>query len=282
MYSMSAERAVMDILGWTQDMKEAKALAHDVASEFAGRFRSLEEPENGVTHWLRALASARVPCAIVSNLDRYRSSLCEPSVVCSRCTWLERGCLTVPGCWPGQEWMNQASACLEAKSLPPGKGLILPFTPCLRAPTYHRHMRRMRRRSMHCRHTLIDTMTRLRIRNYFQTMVTAEDGMETRSQQLLSAAIKLGRPPNQCVAFVSDMQGITAAHNSSLRAVAVAGRHPGYRLGTADLTCGTLGDLTVYNLRRLFANSGHELMDLRKMNSDEPPLKKVSLEIGFL
>ena len=107
------------------------------------------------------------------------------------------------------------------------------------------------------------------LQHAFQALVTAEDGMETRAQQLLSAAIKLGRPPMQCAAFVADIEGITAAHNTSLRAVAVIGVHPQYRLGTADLTCGTLGELTVYNLRRLFADAGHQLMDLRKGRDSE-------------
>jgi beta-phosphoglucomutase-like phosphatase (HAD superfamily) len=103
----------------------------------------------------------------------------------------------------------------------------------------------------------------------FQATVTAEDGMETRSQQLLSAAIKLGRPPKQCVAFVSDIEGIAAAHNTSLRAVGVMGEHPGYRLNTADLTCGNMRELTVYNIRRIFANVGCQLMDLKRMASGE-------------
>jgi hypothetical protein len=44
----------------------------------------------------------------------------------------------------------------------------------------------------------------------FDVDVTAEDGMETISESLLSAAIKLGRPPNKCVAFSSCPQGTCA------------------------------------------------------------------------
>ena len=120
------------------------------------------------------------------------------------------------------------------------------------------------------------------ISHSFTCTVTAEDGMEARSQQLLSAAIKLGRPPNQCIAFVSDIQGITAAHNCSIKAVAVTGVHAGYQLRTADLTCGNLGELTVYNLRRLFANVGNELMDLRKATSDDKPRRRKALGVGML
>ena len=125
-----------------------------------------------------------------------------------------------------------------------------------------------------CRHTLQAKLEELDIRHHFQALITAEDGMETRSQMLLSAAIKLGRPPNRCVAFVSDTPGITAAHNASLRAVAVVGKYAGYQLRSADLTCASLGELAVYNVRRLFANAGQEFMDLRKANSNDDRLKK--------
>lgn len=47
--------------------------------------------------------------------------------------------------------------------------------------------------------------------------VTAEDGMDTTSQQFLSAAIKLGRPPKDCVVFESSPMGIAAAHNCSCK-----------------------------------------------------------------
>lgn len=39
--------------------------------------------------------------------------------------------------------------------------------------------------------------------------------------------------------------------------------HP-HQLKAADITCSSLGELSVINLRRLFANMGNELMDLQK------------------
>ena len=53
--------------------------------------------------------------------------------------------------------------------------------------------------------------------HFFQAFVTAEDGMDTISQRFLSASIKLGRPPNQCVVFESSPAGITAAHNCTMK-----------------------------------------------------------------
>lgn len=53
--------------------------------------------------------------------------------------------------------------------------------------------------------------------DFFQAQVTAEDGMETPAQCFLSAALKLGRPPNKCVVFDSSPAGVTAAHNCTMK-----------------------------------------------------------------
>lgn len=59
------------------------------------------------------------------------------------------------------------------------------------------------------------------LHDHFQALVTAEDELETISQRLLTAAIKLGRAPQYCVFFDSTPRGVTAAHNCTLKAVAV-------------------------------------------------------------
>ena len=51
--------------------------------------------------------------------------------------------------------------------------------------------------------------------------------------------------------------------HSAAQAVAVQGAHKGYQLQAADLTCSAMSELSVYNVRRLFANRGYEAMDLR-------------------
>lgn len=135
----------------------------------------------------------------------------------------------------------------------------------------------------------------------------ADDDMETKAQRFLSAAIKLGRPPNHCVVFAACPTAVTgaqrprgcrrwapaagaaalgvhsaapphaatgplalpscahsvfqtlprpsiahpraAAHNCTMKAVAVMGTHEAFRLKNADLTCASLEELTVYNIR---------------------------------
>lgn len=64
-------------------------------------------------------------------------------------------------------------------------------------------------------------LARMTLHDHFQALVTAEDELDTISQRLLTAAVKLGRAPNFCVFFDSSPRGITAAHNCTLKAVAV-------------------------------------------------------------
>ena len=52
--------------------------------------------------------------------------------------------------------------------------------------------------------------------------------------------------------------------DSNMQAVAVQGTHPAYKLGQADLTCSSLSELSVYNIRRLFATRGSDFMDKKK------------------
>ena len=56
-----------------------------------------------------------------------------------------------------------------------------------------------------------------------------------------------------------------------MQAVAIQGAHPAYRLKQADVTCSNMMELSVYNLRRLFANRGNEFMDVDKMFTGERP-----------
>jgi len=71
--------------------------------------------------------------------------------------------------------------------------------------------------TMQCRLTINEVLERLQLGHFFQAFVTAEDGMDTISQRFLSASIKLGRPPNQCVVFDGSPAGITAAHNCTMK-----------------------------------------------------------------
>lgn len=69
-YDMRLERAIMEVLRWTQDWGRAKELAWRVASAYGDEFASASEPQPGVREWLHALSKVNVPCAIVSTFDR--------------------------------------------------------------------------------------------------------------------------------------------------------------------------------------------------------------------
>lgn len=73
--------------------------------------------------------------------------------------------------------------------------------------------------------------------------------MDNTAQRYLSASLQLQRPPNLCVVFDALPEAITAAHNCTMKAVAVCGVYPAYQLKQADVTCGKLSELTVYNIR---------------------------------
>jgi len=101
----------------------------------------------------------------------------------------------------------------------------------------------------------------LELSDKFFDIVTSEDEFETLEQMFLVAAIKADRPPEKCVVFTDKPTAIAAAHEVSSKAVAIIGAHPAYEMKTADETIRSYNELVVYNVRRLFSEAGHELMD---------------------
>lgn len=92
-------------------------------------------------------------------------------------------------------------------------------------------------------------------------VVASEDEFESQEQMLLLAAVKASRPPGKCVVFTDKPSGITAGHEVSAKVIAVMGAHPAYEMKTADGIVADLGELVVYNVRRLFSEEGMEIMD---------------------
>ena len=72
----------------------------------------------------------------------------------------------------------------------------------------------------------------------FQVRVSADDGMDTRAQCLLSAALQLNRPPNRCVVFDASPAGITAAHNCTMKVRTTPGSHAWSHALVQPLSCG--------------------------------------------
>ncbi|XP_057979412.1 5-amino-6-(5-phospho-D-ribitylamino)uracil phosphatase, chloroplastic isoform X2 [Malania oleifera] len=132
------------------------------------------------------------------------------------------------------------------------------------------------------RKNMVETLERMGLSKYFQAIVTEEDGMESIAHRFLSAAVKLDRKPSKCVVFEDDPRGITAAHNCTMMAVALIGSHPAYDLVQADLAVASLSELSVINLRRLFAHKGSAFMDLQKQIIEKsPPKRKLTVDTIF-
>ena len=64
-------RHVLQVLQWTRDWGKAQQLAWEVANAFVEQCNEADQIKEGVKEWLQALASARVPCTLVSNMSRY-------------------------------------------------------------------------------------------------------------------------------------------------------------------------------------------------------------------
>lgn len=195
MYDLRPERAIIEVLQWTHDMKRAQEVAWKVATCYSGLLAETTNPLPGVDNWLALMSRNNIPCALITHMNH-----------------------------------------MMTKTLLESIGLDQKFR--------------------------------------FDALVTAEDDMDTAAQQYLSAAMKLNRPPDQCVVFGATPSSIAAAHNCTMRSIAVLGPHTGPELRAADLTIGSMTELTVYNLRRLFANKGSDFMDLKKARIGQGPTKR--------
>ena len=58
------------VLQWTRDWGTAQKLAWRVASAYVSECSQGDEAMEGAREWLQALATSRVPCALVSSMSR--------------------------------------------------------------------------------------------------------------------------------------------------------------------------------------------------------------------
>ncbi|KAL8257416.1 hypothetical protein R6Q59_029457 [Mikania micrantha] len=189
------------VLMWENEACELERLKSKLSQLYSNNLLKLSEPMEGLKEWLDAVSTARIPCAVVSSLDR---------------------------------------------------------------------------------RIMIEILENMGLMKYFQAIVTEEDGMDSMAHRLLSAAVKLDRKPSKCVVFEDDPRGITAAHNCTMMAVALIGAHPAYDLVQADLAVGGFNELSVINLRRLFAHKGSTFMELQKQVVEKtPPRRRLTIDTIF-
>ncbi|XP_010552917.1 PREDICTED: uncharacterized protein LOC104823175 isoform X2 [Tarenaya hassleriana] len=179
MLHAGADHVLGKVLFQETSQREIDRLRHRLSQIYYDNLVRLTEPAKGIRDWLDAVSTARIPCAVVSNLDR---------------------------------------------------------------------------------RNMIDALERMGLQKYFQ----------------------LDRKPSKCVVFEDDPRGITAAHNCTMMAVALIGTHPAYDLVQADLAVGNFNELSVINLRRLFANKGSTFMDMQKQVIEKsPPRRKLTTDTIF-
>ncbi|XP_068315212.1 5-amino-6-(5-phospho-D-ribitylamino)uracil phosphatase, chloroplastic [Pyrus communis] len=196
-----ADHVLHKLLLWDKADGELDRLALKFSQLYCDNLRRLSQPVEGLKEWLDAVSTARIPCAVVSSLDR---------------------------------------------------------------------------------RNMTEALERMGLKKYFQAIVTEEDGMDSIAHRFLSAAVKLDRKPSKCVVFEDEPRGITAAHNCTMMAVALIGAHPAYDLVQADLAVASFNELSVINLRRLFANRGSTFMDLQKQVIEKsPPKRKLTVDTIF-
>lgn len=132
------------------------------------------------------------------------------------------------------------------------------------------------------RRCMIEALDRMALSKYFKAIVTDEDDMESIAHRFLSAAVKLDRKPSKCIVFEDDPRGVTAAHNCTMMAVSLIGAHPAYELEQADLAVARYSELSVINLRRMFAHKGLSFMDMQKQIIERsPPKRKLTVDTIF-
>lgn len=196
-----ADHVLRKLLLWETSESELDRLKSRLSQLYYDNLLELRKPVEGLEEWLDAVSTSRIPCAVVSSLDRKN---------------------------------------------------------------------------------MVEALEGMGIKKYFQAIVTEEDGMESMAHRLLSAAMKLDRKPSKCVVFEDDPRGVTAAHNCTMMAVALIGAYPAYDLEQADLAVGSFNELSVINLRRLFAHRGSDFMDLQKQIVEKaPPRRRITTDTIF-
>ncbi|XP_048495241.1 uncharacterized protein LOC104908416 isoform X2 [Beta vulgaris subsp. vulgaris] len=191
--STGPDHVLNKILQWKKSEADVDLLKQRLSQVYYENLLKIDRPLEGLEEWLEAVSTARIPCAVVSSLDR---------------------------------------------------------------------------------RNMVEALERMGIKEYFQAIVSEEDGMEAIAHRFLSAAMKLDRKPSKCVVFEDDPRGVTAAHNCTMMAVALIGAHRAYDLVQADLAVASFNELSVINLRRLFAHKGSNFMDLQKQIAEKSPSKR--------
>lgn len=102
-----------------------------------------------------------------------------------------------------------------------------------------------------------DGLGKFGLHEYFDTVVTAEDGGATEVEwYFMYAAQQIQRPPMRCIVIGESNTSVEAAHELGMKCVVLSGNNPVYNFSSADLVVRDLSQLTFLNLKKLFGQEG--------------------------
>jgi beta-phosphoglucomutase-like phosphatase (HAD superfamily) len=106
--------------------------------------------------------------------------------------------------------------------------------------------------------------------------VTASNGYQLESQQMLGATLHVKRRPDHCMVFDASPESSAAAHDVEMKSVAMIGVYPMYELLNADTTAQYFDELTAMNVRRLFGERVYDqpMFDALEDRPDIKPQRK--------
>ncbi|KAH7404680.1 hypothetical protein KP509_15G037800 [Ceratopteris richardii] len=115
------------------------------------------------------------------------------------------------------------------------------------------------------------------LKDSFSCIVSAEDVYRGKPdpEMYMYGAQMLGIIPERCIVIGNSNSSIEAAHDTFMKCIAVAGKHPTYELGAADLVITRLDCLSLVDLKNLASLDAHEL--LPPMPLPEPELDDESI-----
>ncbi|KAI8470763.1 MAG: HAD-like domain-containing protein [Monoraphidium minutum] len=120
-------------------------------------------------------------------------------------------------------------------------------------------------------------LERLSLDRAFDAVVTAEDsGAPEVEAFYLAAAHQLRRPPLRVAVVGDGNRSVEAAHELGMKSVIVTGGQPAWNFGAADLVVRSLGQLSLVNLKQLFAQEDlvepstpwEEILEQRKADEE--------------
>uniref|UniRef100_A0A0C9SAL1 TSA: Wollemia nobilis Ref_Wollemi_Transcript_2530_2271 transcribed RNA sequence n=1 Tax=Wollemia nobilis TaxID=56998 RepID=A0A0C9SAL1_9CONI len=91
------------------------------------------------------------------------------------------------------------------------------------------------------------------MQGFFNVVVAAEDVYRGKPdpEMFMYAAQLLSFITERCIVFGNSNSSVEAAHDSCMKCVAVAGKHPVYELGAADMVVRRLDELSLVDLKNL-------------------------------